>query len=85
VVELSLPNEKRRDHAGNGKPVTLKILAEYLDLSPATVSIVLNNSSIISTIPQPTRQRVLAAAKKFEYRPNLHARSLRTRQTNTWA
>jgi len=68
---------------GNGKPVTLKILAEYLDLSPATVSIVLNNSSIISTIPQPTRQRVLAAAKKFEYRPNLHARSLRTKQTNT--
>lgn len=74
---------RKKDNANSGKPVTLKILAEYLDLSPATVSIVLNNSSIINTIPMVTRQRVLAAAKKFEYRPNLSARSLRTRQTNT--
>jgi LacI family transcriptional regulator len=65
------------------KPVTLKILAEYLDLSPATVSIVLNNSPVAKSISPETRQRVLAAAKKFEYRPNLHARMLRTRLTNT--
>lgn len=66
-----------------GKPVTLKILAEYLDLSPATVSIVLNNSPVAKSISLATRQRVQAAAKKFEYRPNLHARMLRTRLTNT--
>lgn len=66
-----------------GKPVTLKILAEYLDLSPATVSIVLNNSPVAKSISPATKQRVLAAAKKFEYRPNLHARMLRTRLTNT--
>ncbi len=66
-----------------GKPVTLKILAEYLDLSPATVSIVLNNSPVAKSISLPTRQRVQAAAKKFDYRPNLHARMLRTRLTNT--
>jgi LacI family transcriptional regulator len=65
-----------------GKPVTLKILAEYLDLSPATVSIVLNNSPVAKSISLPTRQRVQAAAKKFDYRPNLHARMLRTRLTN---
>jgi LacI family transcriptional regulator len=65
------------------KPVTLKILAEYLDLSPATVSIVLNNSPVAKSISLATRQRVHAAAKKFEYRPNLHARMLRARLTNT--
>src|SRR5271156_4042643 len=65
------------------KPVTLKTLAEYLDLSPATISIVLNNSPFAKSISPATRERVQAAAKKFEYRPNLHARMLRTRLTNT--
>src|SRR3984957_10107646 len=66
-----------------GKPVTLKTLAEYLDHSPATISIVLNNSPVANSISPATRERVLDAAKKFEYRPNLHARMLRTRITNT--
>lgn len=74
---------RKKNIPDTGKPVTLKILAEYLDLSPATVSIVLNNSPVAGSISPETRQRVLAAAKKFEYRPNLHARMLRTRLTNT--
>jgi DNA-binding LacI/PurR family transcriptional regulator len=74
---------KKSPSDSTGKPATLKILAEYLDLSPATVSIVLNNSPVAKSISLATRQRVLAAAKKFEYRPNLHARMLRTRLTNT--
>jgi DNA-binding LacI/PurR family transcriptional regulator len=65
------------------RPATLKMLAEYLDLSPATISIVLNNSPVASSIPAATKQRVHAAAKKFSYRPNLHARLLRSRLTNT--
>jgi LacI family transcriptional regulator len=65
------------------RPTTLKMLAEYLDLSPATVSIVLNNSPVASSIPAATKQRVHAAAKKFDYRPNLHARMLRSRITHT--
>jgi LacI family transcriptional regulator len=65
------------------RPTTLKMLAEYLDLSPATVSIVLNNSPVASSIPAATKQRVHAAAKKFDYRPNLHARMLRSRLTHT--
>ena len=67
----------------HGKPVTLKFLAEYLDLSPATVSIVLNDSPVAESIPSSTKQRIHAAAKKFNYRPNLHARMLRSRLTNT--
>ena len=74
---------KKKNLPEAGKPVTLKILAEYLDLSPATVSIVLNNSPVAKSISLATRQRVLAAAKKLDYRPNLHARMLRTRRTNT--
>lgn len=65
------------------KPVTLKTLAEYLDLSPATVSIVLNNSPVAKSISPATRQRVEAAAAKFKYRANVHARMLRTRLSNT--
>ena len=67
----------------HGKPVTLKFLAEYLGLSPATVSIVLNESPVAESIPSATKQRVHSAAKKFNYRPNLHARMLRSRLTNT--
>ncbi|MDP9051507.1 MAG: LacI family transcriptional regulator [Acidobacteriota bacterium] len=64
-------------------PISLKQLAEHLNLSPATVSLVVNNARGIRTIALPTRARVLAAAKQFNYRPNSLARSLRTRQTFT--
>jgi len=74
---------RRKSIPNASKPVTLKILAEYLDLSPATVSIVLNNSPVAKSISPETRQRVINAAKKFEYRPNVYARMLRTRLTNT--
>jgi LacI family transcriptional regulator len=62
--------------------VSLKMLAEYLDLSPATVSFVLNNAPGRS-IPPATRERVKAAAKKFGYQPSLIARSLQGLKTQT--
>lgn len=68
---------------GRTKPVSLKTLGEYLDLSPATISLVLNRSPVAKSIPLATRQRVLAAAKKFDYRPNFNARSLRTSRSFT--
>jgi LacI family transcriptional regulator len=71
-------------HGAEGpKPVNLKVLAEYLSLSPATVSLVMNNAPGAKSIAPATRQRVLEAAKKLDYRPNPIARSLRTRQTFT--
>jgi DNA-binding LacI/PurR family transcriptional regulator len=57
------------------------VLAEYLDLSPATISLVMNKTPGAKSIALATRERVLAAAKKLDYRPNTIARSLRTRQT----
>src|ERR1700752_2961064 len=64
-----------------GRPISLKILGEYLDLSPATISLVLNNAPGVRSIPQETRDRVLAAARKFDYRPSFYARSLRRKQS----
>jgi DNA-binding LacI/PurR family transcriptional regulator len=69
-------------HTGH-KPVSLKELAEHLGLSPATVSLVMNRSSVADSIPQETKDRVLAAAKRFKYRPNFFARSLRARRSFT--
>jgi LacI family transcriptional regulator len=66
---------------GNGSTppghVNLRMLAEHLELSQTTVSLVLNNSPSAKSIPQETRNRVLAAAEHLNYRPNYFARSLR--------
>jgi DNA-binding LacI/PurR family transcriptional regulator len=57
--------------------VNLKTLAEHLQLSQTTISLVLNNSPSAKSIPHETRQRVLEAAERLNYRPNYFARSLR--------
>ncbi len=66
-----------------GQPISLRTLGEYLNLSPATISLVLNNAPGVRSIPQETRKRVTEAAAKFDYRPSFYARSLRKRQTFT--
>ena len=53
------------------------MLAEHLELSQTTVSLVLNDSPSAKSIPQETRNRVIEAAKRLNYRPNYFARSLR--------
>lgn len=72
-------NTRREPPAG--RPINLRILGEYLDLSPATISLVLNNAPGVRAIPQQTRERVKAAAAKFDYRPSFYARSLRKQQS----
>jgi DNA-binding LacI/PurR family transcriptional regulator len=59
------------------RPLNLKQLAEHLHLSQTTVSLVLNNSPAGRSIPQHTRDRVFEAARRFHYRPNYFAKSLR--------
>jgi len=60
--------------------VTLKVVAESVGLTAGTVSLVLNNAPQSISIPQQTKDRVFAAARKLNYQPNLFARALRTRQ-----
>jgi len=74
--------QEKKGPSRAAKPVSLKILADYLGLCPATVSLVLNNVPGRS-IPQETRERVRAAARKFNYQPSLLARSLRKQRTFT--
>src|ERR1035437_6709368 len=50
------------------KAVSLRTLAEYLKLSPATVSVVINDSPAAKAIPKHTKDRVLQAARKLQYR-----------------
>ena len=57
--------------------VNLRILAEHLELSQTTVSLVLNNSPSAKSIPEETRKRVIEGAERLNYRPNYFARSLR--------
>jgi DNA-binding LacI/PurR family transcriptional regulator len=75
-------NEVKDRLMATSKPHSLKTLADYLGLSPATVSVVLNDTPGRS-IPAATRERVKAAAVKFNYQPSLIARSLRNQQTQT--
>jgi len=67
---------KGKDSTPSGH-VNLRILAEHLELSQTTVSLVLNNSPSAKSIPQETRNRVMEAATRLNYRPNYFARSLR--------
>lgn len=73
----------RRGRGFANKPISLKELANHLGLSPATVSLVINRSPAGSSIPQHTKSRVLAAARKFNYRANFTARSLRQQRSFT--
>ncbi|WGH76052.1 LacI family DNA-binding transcriptional regulator [Tenacibaculum tangerinum] len=60
--------------------VTLKQLAKELGVSISTVSKALNDSFEIS---EETKEKILALAKKYNYRPNNVAVNLRTRSTQT--
>jgi DNA-binding LacI/PurR family transcriptional regulator len=65
------------------RKVTLKTIASHLSLTPGTVSAALNDSPAARSIPEHTKQRILAAAKELNYRPNYFARSLRLQRTYT--
>jgi DNA-binding LacI/PurR family transcriptional regulator len=75
------PDKKTTE--SNGSVVTLKSVAAHVGLSAGTVSAVLNDAPSAKHIPKPTRERIIAAARKLDYRPNFFARSLRKRRTFT--
>ena len=67
----------------NSTTVTLKTVAQHLGLTPGTVSAVLNDAPSARSIPQETKNRIHAAAKELNYRPNFFARTLRNKRTYT--
>ena len=58
--------------------VTLKDIAERVGVTPATVSMVLNNKP---NIGKETRKKVLEVAKELNYYPHAIARGLATKRT----
>jgi len=63
-------------------PITIKILAKALSLSPGTISKALKDSYEIS---KETKEKVQALAKALNYVPNPYASSLRKKISNTIA
>lgn len=63
-----------------GSPPTMKEVARLANVSVSTVSHVINKTRFVSS---STRQKVLKAMDKIGYHPNMIARSLRRRKTNT--
>ncbi|MBV9574080.1 MAG: LacI family DNA-binding transcriptional regulator [Acidobacteriales bacterium] len=63
--------------------VTIRDVAKQSGFSSTTVSIVLNNAPLARYIPAVTKKRIESTAKRLSYRPNLFARSLRSRRSHT--
>src|SRR6266849_1190850 len=78
-ASISEPSRKRSQPAA----VTIRDVAERSGFSSATVSIVLNNAPLARYIPDTTKGRIHKAAQHLGYRPNLFARSLRSKRSHT--
>jgi LacI family transcriptional regulator len=63
--------------------VTLQHVADRVGLTKGTISAVLNESPSSRAIPQHTKDRIVAAARELNYRPNFFARTLRKKRTFT--
>ena len=61
----------------------MKMVAEEVGLSITAVSRVLSGAPAARSIPPATQDRIFAAAKQLNYRPNLLARSLRRGLSHT--
>lgn len=74
----------KKKQSSKSKP-TMYDVARLAGVSQPTVSRVLNQNDTKVNISAETRQRVLDAVSKLGYHPNVIARSLRTRRTQTIA
>ena len=79
---MALP-PKKKPGARSSDKVTLKTIATHLGLTAGTVSAALNNSPAARSIPEQTKNRIIAAAAELNYRPNFFARTLRLKRTYT--
>lgn len=81
MTNCMVPEKKPRTKRSSA--VTLRAVADHVGLTPGTVSAVLNNAPSSRSIPQHTKNRILAAARELNYRPNFFAQSLRKKRTYT--
>ena len=72
---------RSRNHGKQKTAPTLRTVADVVGLAPCSVSAILNNSAAALAIPEHTKERVREAVRQLNYRPNLAARSLRTRRS----
>jgi LacI family transcriptional regulator len=77
------PLQRKKSGARSSDKVTLKTIATHLGLTAGTVSAALNNSPAARSIPEHTKNRIIAAAQELNYRPNFFARTLRLKRTYT--
>jgi LacI family transcriptional regulator len=63
--------------------VTMRDVAKASGFSSSTVSIVLNDAPLARYLSTVTKNRIHKAAKKLGYRPNIFARSLRSKRSDT--
>ena len=68
-----------REEGGRARPATLADVARLAGVVPMTASRALNRSGYVS---EAVRERVLAAAREVNYRPNVMARQLRSNRLN---
>jgi hypothetical protein len=76
------PGRSSAPRPGPPERLTLRSLLLSLNLSTSAVSIVLNARAGSERIPIVTRERILAAARNLNYRPNVLAKSLRRRRSS---
>lgn len=65
------------------KPMSLAELASRAGVSPATVSIVLNERPLARHLAEKTKERILRLAAELNYRPNHLARAMLEQSTRT--
>jgi len=74
IINSNIERIKRNGVMSN---ISIKTIAETLNLSPGTVSLVLNGHGDRMRISKKTQEKILEEAKKQGYKPNIYARRLR--------
>ena len=83
-IEKNKNQPPKEESSRRQRNISLKELAAHLGLSITSLSLVLNNKPGANSIPQETKDRILGAAERFNYRPNYFARSLRAQRSFTF-
>jgi LacI family transcriptional regulator len=79
-METTHPTLRRKPKS---KRVTLQDVARRSGFSPSTVSIVLSEAPLSRYVSAATKELIRETAQSFGYRPDIFARSLRSRRSDT--